>query len=288
MVRAGWWVDSHGMLLGYPKPPGTRYLQTWHGQGIKTVGLNSPDLRGDFPGPREEWRANVARWDALVAPSAEFERVFVPSNEYAGLLLRCGSPRCDVLVHGDAEAARRAREALEIPPDRRVLLYAPTYRDRAKFSGRSVRVDLERLAEAVADRWVVILRTHPVERYQVREHLRHFVRPAGSYPEINDLILASDALLTDYSSVMCDYAVTGKPMIFYLDDWDEYRRVERGVYHDLPSVAPGPCVTTVEELIEALADPRPNGRYQEFRRLWCADERGDAAARVVDAFFLGR
>ncbi|WP_067174971.1 bifunctional glycosyltransferase/CDP-glycerol:glycerophosphate glycerophosphotransferase [Microtetraspora niveoalba] len=293
MARAGWWVDSHGMPLGFPKPPGTRYLQTWHGQGSKSVGLDSPDMRGDFPGPREQWRANVARWDALVAPSAEFERIFVPANEYAGPLLRFGSPRCDVLVHGDAAAAARARDLLEIGEGVRVLLYAPTYRDRAKHSGRSVRVDLDRLAAELHPEWALILRTHPVERFAVPERLRHFVRPAGGYPEVNDLILAADALLTDYSSVMCDFAVTGKPIVLYTDDWEEYRRVERGLHHDLTEIAPGPCVTTTEELVRVLRDLPRDGhawtpyeeRYAAFRQMWCARETGEAAARVVDAFF---
>ncbi|MER5647096.1 CDP-glycerol glycerophosphotransferase family protein [Streptosporangium sp. NPDC002524] len=290
MARAGYWVDSHGMPLAYPKPPGTRYLQTWHGQGIKSVGFDAPDLRADFDGPRAAWRAAVERWDALVSPSAEFERVFVPSNGYRGRLLRHGSPRCDVLVHGDREAARRAREELEIPHWSRVLLYAPTYRDRAKGSGQSVRADLASMAEALSGDWTVILRTHPVERFEVPEHLRHFVRHAGSYPEVNDLILLSDALLTDYSSLMCDYAVTGRPMLFLIDDWDEYRRVERGVYHDLPAIAPGPCLTTTEELIEALRDLEGltasfASRYIAFRRTWCADEKGHASAKVVDSFF---
>ncbi|MFI6453878.1 CDP-glycerol glycerophosphotransferase family protein [Streptosporangium amethystogenes] len=290
MARAGYWVDSHGMPLAYPKPPRTRYLQTWHGQGIKSVGFDSPDLRADFDGPRATWRAAVERWDALVSPSAEFERVFVPSNGYRGRLLRHGSPRCDVLVHGDRKAARRARERLEIPHWSRVLLYAPTYRDRAKGSGESVRADLSMMAEALAGDWTVVLRTHPVERFEVPEQLRHFVREAGSYPEVNDLILLSDALLTDYSSLMCDYAITGRPMLFLIDDWDEYRRVERGVYHDLPAIAPGPCLTGTEELIEALRDLDGvtvsfAARYIAFRRLWCAEEKGHASAKVVDAFF---
>ncbi|MEW1839777.1 CDP-glycerol glycerophosphotransferase family protein [Nonomuraea angiospora] len=288
MARAGIWVDSHGFPLDYPKPHGTRYLQTWHGQGIKSIGFDAPDLRTDFDGPRAQWRAAVARWDALVSPSAEFSRVFLPSNGYAGKVYRCGTPRCDALVR--AEPAGDVLERLEIPPGRKILLYAPTYRDSAKGSGQSVRVDLELLADELAREWVLILRTHPVERYTPPEHLRHFVRDAGSYPEINDLMLASDALLTDYSSVMCDYALTGKPMLFYIDDWDDYRLAERGVYHDLPAIAPGPCVSTTAELVDAIRrlpdlHAAYAGRYAAFRDLWCADERGDAAARIVDDFF---
>ncbi|MEQ4715099.1 CDP-glycerol glycerophosphotransferase family protein [Nonomuraea sp. B19D2] len=288
MARAGIWVDSHGFPLDYPKPRGTRYLQTWHGQGIKSIGFDAPDLRTDFDQPRAQWRAAVARWDALVSPSAEFSRLFLPANGYTGKVYRYGTPRCDALVRG--EAAGDVRERLEIPRGRKILLYAPTYRDRAKGGGRSVRVDLELLAAELAGEWVVVLRTHPVERYGPPEHLRHFVRDAGSYPEINDLMLASDALLTDYSSLMCDYAITGKPMVFFIDDWDDYRLSERGVYHDLPAIAPGPCVTTTEELVAVIrrlpeAHAAFAGRYAAFRALWCADERGDAAARIVADFF---
>ncbi|MEV4161033.1 CDP-glycerol:glycerophosphate glycerophosphotransferase [Nonomuraea dietziae] len=288
MARAGIWVDSHGFPLDYPKPRGTRYLQTWHGQGIKSIGFDAPDLRADFPGPREQWRRAVARWDALISPSAEFSRYFVPALGYSGPVLRYGSPRCDALVHGRVPVG--LRERLEIPPDRKILLYAPTYRDGAKSSGISVRVDLEALADALAEEWVLLLRTHPVERFRVPQHVRHFVRPVGSYSEINDLMLLSDALLTDYSSVMCDYAVTGKPMLFFIDDWDEYRLTERGVNTDLPAIAPGPCVTTDAELIECLRNlPAVHAsfadKYAAFHRLWCEDERGDASARVVETFF---
>ncbi len=285
MARAGWWVDSHGMPLGFPKPRGTRYLQTWHGQGIKSIGLDAPDLRGDFPGPREEWRANVARWDALVSPGAEFERTFIPSNEYAGPVLRHGSPRCDVLFHGDPEAAARVRRDLEIPAAKKIVVYAPTYRDLSR--GASVRADLHELAAELGDEWVLVLRTHPIEKHVIPQELRWFARQAGGYPEVNDLLLAADVLVTDYSSLMCDFAVTGKPMVFLADDWETYRRTERGSPYDLPEIAPGPCVTTTRDLAAAIRDPWSPERYAAFRRTWCAEERGHAAARVVDAFFEG-
>ncbi|MFI6320701.1 CDP-glycerol:glycerophosphate glycerophosphotransferase [Nonomuraea sp. NPDC050556] len=288
MARAGIWVDSHGFPLDYPKPPRTRYLQTWHGQGIKSIGFDAPDLRSDFAQPREQWRRAIARWDALISPGPEFERTFVRANNFSGPLLRYGTPRCDALVRGSE--AEGVRERLEIPPDRKILLYAPTYRDTAKGSGKSVRADLRLMAEALSDEWVLILRTHPVERYKVPQDVRHFVRPAGSYPEINDLMLVSDALMTDYSSVSSDYAVTGKPMLFYIDDWDEYRLNERGVYHDLPAIAPGPCVTTTEDLVDCIANlPAVHAsfaeKYAAFRELWCSQERGNASARVVEDFF---
>ena len=118
-------MDSHGFPLDYPKPRGTRYLQTWHGQGIKSIGFDAPDLRADFDQPRERWRAAVARWDALVAPSAEFARCFLPSNGYTGKVYRYGTPRCDALVRGEVsrrrptpagDPARTARSCCTRPP----------------------------------------------------------------------------------------------------------------------------------------------------------------------------
>ncbi|WP_283138615.1 bifunctional glycosyltransferase/CDP-glycerol:glycerophosphate glycerophosphotransferase [Rhizohabitans arisaemae] len=294
MARAGYWVDSHNLPLRFPKPRRTRYLQTWHGQGIKTIGFDAPDLRSDFAAPRRLWRHGVGRWDALVSPSAEFERTFVPANGYTGRILRYGYPRNDVLVrHAEPRQrmrAARTRRELEIDGGRRVLLYAPTYRDTAKHSGRSVRADLALMAEELAGEWVLVLRTHPADRFTVPEHLRHFVRDASGHPEVNDLMLASDALLTDYSSLMCDYANTGRPMLFFVDDWEEYRRGERGVTHDLYEIAPGPPLTTTAELIEALRDlDRVTAAYAEryaaFTRVWCAEETGHAAERVVEEFF---
>jgi CDP-glycerol glycerophosphotransferase len=93
--------------------------------------------------------------------------------------------------------------------------------------------------------------------------------------------------------VMCDYALTGKPMLFFIDDWDDYRLSERGVYHDLPAIAPGPCLSTTGELVTALRElPEVHAafaaKYAAFRELWCADERGDAAERIVADFFEGR
>ncbi|GAA0480752.1 CDP-glycerol glycerophosphotransferase family protein [Streptomyces sp. NPDC046215] len=296
LARARYWVDSHGFPMIYGKRPGTRYLQTWHGQAFKHMGFDVPELRLASPERQRQHRETVARWDALIAPSAEFERTFVRANGYTGELLRTGLPRNDALVRwNDPEQRDRAslaRQRLEIPDGRRVLLYAPTFRDGARGSGESVRVDLAELVRRTGEEWTVVVRPHYYERFTVPRELGHAVRDGRDFPDLNDLLLASDALLTDYSSVMFDYANLGRPILLYTDDYARYRSSARGTYYELPDIAPGPMLTTTAELAAALADldavrEEWAGAYGRFQARFNPYETGRSSKTVVDLFFEG-
>ncbi|GHF73440.1 hypothetical protein GCM10010218_63280 [Streptomyces mashuensis] len=294
ITRARYWVDSHGFPAQFAKRPGTRYLQTWHGQAFKHMGFDTPELRLAGPGRRRLHREMVARWDALVSPSEEFERTFVRANEYTGELLRTGLPRNDVLVRWNEPAQRdratATRERLQIAAGRKVLLYAPTFRDGARDSGASIRVDLTALVAALGEEWTVVVRPHYYERFTVARELGHAVRDGRDFTDLNDLLLVSDALLTDYSSVMFDYANLGRPILLFTDDYDDYRSVARGTYYDLPGIAPGPMLSTTGELVAALRDLRAvqdqwAGPYARFQARFNSHETGWASKAVVDQFF---
>ncbi|WP_171170449.1 CDP-glycerol glycerophosphotransferase family protein [Streptomyces sp. I05A-00742] len=296
VARARYWVDSHGFPAHIPKRPGTRYLQTWHGQALKHMGFDTPELRLAGPARRRRHRAMVDRWDALIAPSEEFERTFVRGNEYTGELLRAGLPRNDVLVRWNEPAQREravaARERLQIPDGKKVLLYAPTFRDGARASGESIRVDLEDLVRRVGDAWTVVVRPHYYERFTVAREIGHAVRDGREFTDLNDLLLASDALLTDYSSVVFDYVNLGRPVLLYTDDYPAYRSTLRGTYYDLADIAPGPLLTGTGELAAALGDlgavrEEWAGAYERFRTRFNPYETGHAAKAVVDLFFTG-
>ncbi|WP_370419520.1 CDP-glycerol glycerophosphotransferase family protein [Streptomyces sp. QH1-20] len=294
VARARYWVDSHGFPMIYGKRPGTRYLQTWHGQAFKHMGFDVPELRLASPERRRQHREMIARWDALISPSAEFERTFVRANGFTGELLRTGLPRNDVLVRGD-EPAQRARAAatrarLQIPEASKVLLYAPTFRDGARGSGASIRVDLAGLVPLTGDEWTIVVRPHYYERYTVPRELGHAVRDGREFTDLNDLLLASDALLTDYSSVMFDYANLGRPILLYTDDYESYRTTSRGTYYDLPEIAPGPMLATTDELAGALKDlgavrEEWAAAYGPFQKMFNSHETGRASEAVVDLFF---
>jgi CDP-glycerol glycerophosphotransferase len=294
MARARYWVDSHNVPSLYGKRRGNRYLQTWHGQTLKTIGFDVPTLRLATSDVQRKHQAMVDRWDVLVSPSAEFERTFVPANNYRGEVLHCGYPRNDALVRSaepeQVEAARRVRQKLDIPDGRKVLLYAPTYRDFGRGSGSSIRPDLEALAEALAGEWVMVVRAHYYDRFTVPPALGHFLRDGAQFADINELMLASDVLLTDYSSVMFDYANLGRPILLYTDDYEEYRSSDRGTYYDLTEIAPGPMLATTGELVAALRDldavqEASAARYAKFREMFCSYETGHASRIVVEHFF---
>jgi CDP-glycerol glycerophosphotransferase len=294
LARAKYWVDSHNLPRLYRKRPGNRYLQTWHGQTLKTIGFDTPGLRLAGPAQRAQYQDQVNRWDLLVSPSAEFERTFISANNYTGEVVRSGYPRNDVLVRKDEpeQLARRAatRAELHIPEGKRLLFYAPTFRDGERGTGLSIRVDLDRLTQLFGDDWIVVVRAHYYDEFIVPSQLGPWVRDGGPFEDINDLILASDALLTDYSSVMFDYANTGRPILLYTDDYEVYKSSSRGTYYDLEEIAPGPMVSTPEELAKTLLDldavaAEYAGRYATFQEMFCSYETGFAAKQVVDAFF---
>ncbi|MGC5013740.1 CDP-glycerol:glycerophosphate glycerophosphotransferase [Streptosporangium sp. DT93] len=293
LARAGYWVDSHNLPYCYRKRAGTRYLQTWHGQVFKKMGLEEPRHRAQ-PALARRYAEAVARWDVLLTPGRDFRRDFAEASGFDGELLHAGYPRNDVLVRhaepAQRERARRVREFFEIPAGKRVVLYAPTYRDGGRFSGDSIRLDLPALAGTLPPDWVILVRAHRYDRFTVPDPLGFLVRDASAYPEVNDLMLASDVLVTDYSSIMFDYACLGRPILYYVDDHERYASAQRGVCFDLADVAPGPLLRDTGELAGALARLDEIAetyaeRYARFRERWCGLDDGQAAAGVVDAFF---
>jgi CDP-glycerol glycerophosphotransferase len=192
--------------------------------------------------------------------------------------------------------SRRLRRRLGIPDDVRVVLYAPTYRDHVRDSRRRYRLelklDLAALRSALGDDTVVLFRKHHYIVDPVPHTPDGLVRDVSSYPDGTELMLAADVLVTDYSSMMFDFANTGRPMLFFVYDIDAYRDEIRGFYFDFADQAPGPLVRTTAELADALRDIDAVGaqfdaRYRAFASRFCELDDGYASARVVDRLFSG-
>lgn len=261
----------------FVRKPGQKVLQTWHGTPLKRLALHRP---GFDPRRMAAVIKESRRWDVLLAQNVYSERILRKAYAFFGRPIWVeGYPRNDVLSTGDPAAIRAA---LGIGERERVLLYAPTWRD-----DRSEMVDfidpelLARQADAV-----VLVRGHSRTLPQGRDHAGARVIDVTGYPETAQLLLAADALITDYSSVMFDFSVTGKPMYFLVPDMDHYRGQLRGFYFDLAERAPGPLVHTQDELAAALADADHEaeyaGRYAAWRAQFDKRDDGHAAQRVVD------
>jgi CDP-glycerol glycerophosphotransferase len=292
LARARYWVDNFGMPRDLPKPARTTYVQTWHGTPVKRLFSDTTRVR-DNPPERSRFQRLVDRWDLLVAPSPFFEHSLVRSANFDGDLLRTGVPRNDALVRaresGLDEATARARQALDLPTDRKILLFAPTYRSPDEATEAYTPLDLEMLAEAIGEEWYILLRDHYFSKpAAVEPGLRYFAGDVTSVQDLTTLMLASDALLTDFSSVMFDFALLRRPMLFYAPDLDYYTNVDPLTYFNLAEVVPGPVAGTQDDVIAALGrldagHAEMTERYDDFVARFSPLEDGRATTAVIDA-----
>jgi CDP-glycerol glycerophosphotransferase len=278
----------------FARRPDQIALQTWHGTPLKRLGT-------DVSGRRKvvnrftRWHEQVDNWQYVLSPNHFSTPILQRAYAVEGEMLETGYPRNDVLAAaGREERSLAVRRRIGVPDGARTVLYAPTYRDNV-FDARGryrldLQLDLERLRAAVGDDTVVLFRKHHYIADPVPADPHGFVIDVSRYPDGTELMLAADVLVTDYSSSMFDFAVTGRPMLFYTYDLDAYRDEIRGFYFDFVDAAPGPLLRTTDELATALQGlDAVRGeyaqRYADFVARFCELDDGHAARRVVDRVF---
>jgi len=267
-----------------------RILQTWHGTPLKTLGLDRFHSGSDRQ--RKRMREMTSLWDALISQNPYSSEIFRSCYAYGGPVLETGYPRNDILVNGaPKKLIASTRKSLGIRDGQRVLLYMPTWRENEKsiFS----ELDLSRLKKELGDEWVVLVRGHAMNSKS-----RSTFSTAGivDVSTVNDpaiLYLLANVLVTDYSSSMFDFTITGKPVAFFVPDIERYRDELRGMYFDLSKSAPGPLVSTTNELIEVVQSlPSVTGEFKEKYELWRTEynpwDDGRATERVVEFLMTGR
>lgn len=295
--RARYWINNQNFPAELRKSPRTRFLQTWHGTPLKKMQHDVENMLGRD----EQYQDRAARltsyWDALVSASPYATAAFRSAFRYEGPILERGYPRNDVFSWpGADERVARVRARLGLTDDpRRVVLYAPTFRDDARDGvhwRHDLALDLGLLRERVGSDVVLLVRFHQLVRDQLPAEWfdSDFVVDASRYPDVQELLLATDVLVTDYSSLFFDYAALARPIVFFAYDLHRYRDELRGFYLDYESQVPGPIVTTNQQLADVLADldaawaPYAE-RMAEFRRTYGPLDDGGASDRVLDAFF---
>ncbi|MDX6301576.1 MAG: CDP-glycerol glycerophosphotransferase [Nocardioidaceae bacterium] len=272
----------------WDKPPGTTYLQTWHGTPLKRIHY---DVLLAPPGRLERLDRDVARWDALLSPNAVSTPRLRNAFGFEGEVWETGYPRNDLLLSPDAGRVRtQVRDQLGLGEEVTAVLYAPTWRDDEHFSSTSsvpLQVDVPSLARRLNDSGRphhVLPRLHNMMTERSRPATGPGVTDVSYYRDVRELILAADVLVTDYSSVMFDFALTGKPIVFYAYDLHRFRNEIRGFYFDLLPQAPGPVLSTEDELVAAVLAPVSElhrQRYAAFRRTYGHLEDGHATDRVL-------
>lgn len=300
-AQAKYWITNARRPFRWIVPRNTIVLQTWHGTPLKTIGsdVNLVTMPGNNVAKyhQQVYQDNI-RWNYLLIPNMYSEKIMPRAfREDTSQLMLTGYPRNDILVNASPDYVKKIKKRLGINPHKKVILYAPTWRDdefvKSDEFVAHLHLDLSKFKKHYGNKVVVLVRTH----YMISNHLdlskyKDIAINVSDYQDIADLYLISDVLITDYSSVMFDYAILKRPIIFFDYDFDNYAKSTRGFYFDFRKIAPGPIVTTTDQVIQKL-DPILEGhwhmsdKYRQFSAKFNKWMDGKATARVVHQLFTG-
>lgn len=296
MARCKYYVFNSRQPLWLIKREGTVFLQTWHGTPLKKLVFDIDDISSASPKYKQQVYKQSRVWDYLIAPNAFSSETFRRCFMYDNVMLETGYPRNDILHAPDKkEIAEKIKDRIGVPRDKKVILYAPTWRDDEYYGKGQYKfelfLNLDRMRDELSDEYVILLRTH----YFIADSLdvsalAGFAFNVSKYDDISELYLISDILITDYSSVFFDYANLRRPMLFFTYDLEKYRDILRGFYLDIEREVPGPLLFTTEEVIDAINNidrisKEYEQRYDEFYQRFCQWEDGHASKKVVELVF---
>ncbi len=298
MARAKYFISNGNFPDFLEKRKKAIHLQTWHGTPLKKLGF---DIDPDSPSYAENTSPALmkrnARWDYLIGPNKYTSDILKRAFKFDKQMLDVGYPRNDLFYKQErADKALTIKQKLNIPADKKVILYAPTWRDYDFHSGNQhkpyeFKFSLDKFIEEFGDEYVLLLRLHYRDAARIKlKGLDNFVYNVSSYNDIQELYLISDILMTDYSSVMFDYANLDRPMIFFAYDINRYGSQIRGFYMNFQKEAPGPIVRTERELFDTLKNmdiiaPAFKEKYEKFKEEFCHWEKGQSSKEVIQAVF---
>ncbi len=305
VARAKVWIFNCKMPMYLYKKKSQIYLQTWHGTPLKRLGHDIEPVPGQrfyrsgltYEQMCRTYDVDSERYDAMISPNAfctgVFPHAFGIKKEK---LIETGYPRNDFLSTYTQEDVQRIRADLKIPEGKKVILYAPTWRDDSfQTSGYTFRLqaDFRKWKERLPEDTVVLFKPHYliVNQQQDDPELQDFLISVPADTDIRDLYVVSDALVTDYSSVFFDYGILKRPVYFYMYDLEAYAGDLRGFYMDIEQELPGKIYRTEESLLQDLAAGEfDDSRYPAFTKRYNNREDGQASRRVLDslAVRLGR
>ncbi|MFF3741563.1 CDP-glycerol glycerophosphotransferase family protein [Streptomyces sp. NPDC002566] len=297
-ARAGWFVNNVNWPGTLVKRPGSVHIHTHQGTPLKYMAadlLTKPGARHGVDVPQMLRRAD--RWDYSLVANPHSELVWERAYPCHFTSVRTGSPRNDVLVNAGPADGAAVRARLGIPAGHTVVLYAPTRREYRR-GGHVDRIDLARFAADLGEGHTLVVRLHPsLATGPARGlglsdlHRRGILVDATDEPHVEDVMLAADVLVTDYSALMFDYANLDRPIVVHADDWDVYK-ASRGAYFDITADAPGHVSRSYRELTWLFSsggwrDEESARLRAGFRERFCVWEDGRAAERVVRTLLLG-
>lgn len=302
LSTAKYWIVNSIINESITKKRGQVYVQCWHGTPLKRLRCDI-EANGSVLNTVEEIRKrndlDAKRFDYFISPSKFASERFISAFNLKALnkesiIIEEGYPRNDSLFNRSKKEIDEIKKKLNIPKNKKVIFYPPTFRDNQHKSGvgytYKLEIDFDSLKEKFSKDYVILFRPHYLvaNSFDFKKY-KGFIIDVSKYDEINDLYLISDILLTDYSSVFFDYANLKKPMLFYMYDLDDYKNNLRNFYLDL-SVLPGPIAKTQTELEDNLLNidtisKKYKKKYDAFNKKFNYLDDGKASTRVIKKIF---
>lgn len=281
-------IDNYfGFLAVTNFKKGVNCIQLWHAAGaLKQFGLMDPSIRTRNPGAKERFHKVYSRFHYTVVGSEKMADIFKLSFGLSDeSIIRTGIPRTDIFFSATDRQWIRQKLKQEFPviKQKKVILYAPTFRDD-ELKDYHVQLDFKQLFDELSDDYVLFIKNHPAVTYTLDEKYNGFVVDVSNYDEVNHLMLISDLLITDYSSIPCEYALLNKPMIFYAYDLQEYKN-SRGLLDNYQDEMPGPIAYTTEDIIRIIErDVSNDTKTKAYASLWNSHSKGNSSMNL--ALFL--
>ncbi len=264
-------------------------VQLWHAAGaIKQFGLRDLSIENRPPSAFRRFKAVYSRFDYVVIGSDKMAAIFKEGFEIKEKqLLRTGIPRTDFFFdHENLEkAAQSLRRYFPIIDEKKVILYAPTYRDQ-ELHVQELKMDIEKMYKYFHDDYVLFLSLHPAVKVDIENNHPDFAIDVTTY-NINHLLVIADVLISDYSSIIFEYSLFNKPMVFFAYDIDEYAE-ERGFWEVYEELVPGPVAYNMDDLVEVIKNEAYDmSGVREFSEEWNRYSKGRSSEQLVRVVYGG-
>jgi len=294
LAQAKYWVNNIIFPI-HIKRGGNVYLQTWHGTPLKKLGYDIT-----IPGPEVEGRTNFynesRNWDYLISSNEYSSEIFKRAFKFYKEILELGYPANDIFFKDNTELIKDLKKKLNIPESKKVILYAPTWKDDEQNDTWehyfNLEIDLEKLYSKFNEDHIILLKMHHLisERLNIPDTMKDFAIDVSNWDDIQELYLISDLLITDYSSVFFDYAHSKRPILFFVPDLNHYIENVRGLYLNMEKELPGPLIKDNDKLIESIENidqitNEYSDRYDEFYNRFCSICDGHSAQNIIEKIF---
>ena len=298
LLKAKYWVVNHRAADHIHPRKNQVYLQCWHGTPLKRLGCdlqktdNALNTTNEL---KQKYRTEAKKFTYMTSPSKFATEKFISSFDLKRFkkekcIIEEGYPRNDFLYNYTDEDVVRIKRELGIEDiNKKIILYAPTWRDNQHEAGvgytYKTEVDFEKLQKELGEDYIILFRAHyfVANKFDFEKY-EGFIYNVSNVDDINELYVVADMLITDYSSVFFDYANLKRPIIFYMYDIDMYKNDMRGFYIDLNEL-PGSIITTEDGLIEDIKNAtnefKYDEKYEKFNNKYNYLDDGEASTRVM-------